>query len=230
MSSSHNALEDGLVPIHSVGYWLHHWFWSSTPATSLTSCFPLVEGLPSWFTRVALLRPSEWTFPSPLSLTTVLLQLVPVGASLHPVLDQVPGFFTEDGRSQPGRHMLHVSPPPRPCQWGGMTWQFQLLHSSRLVDGEAWHGGEALETSFITCTFQNFGEEKRGEEHFGSLLSQFGGDCLAALELSYFGASLIVNLEREQSSSYSGWFPTLVGFQSMYFPHLLVVINSMNLV
>eukprot|EP01018_Ginkgo_biloba_P031064 Gb_18814 [translate_table: standard] len=83
------------------------------------------------------------------------------------------------------------------------------LFWGRLVDGEAWHGGEALETSFITCTFQNFGEEKRGEKHFGSLLSQFGGDCLAALELSYFGASLIVNLEREQSSSYSGWFPTL---------------------
>eukprot|EP01018_Ginkgo_biloba_P040407 Gb_31844 [translate_table: standard] len=66
MSSSYSAWEDGLVPIHSVGYWLHHWFWSSTPATSLTSCFPLVEGLPSWFTRVALLRPGEWTFPSPL--------------------------------------------------------------------------------------------------------------------------------------------------------------------
>eukprot|EP01018_Ginkgo_biloba_P041020 Gb_02695 [translate_table: standard] len=64
MSSSHR--EDGLVPIHSVGYWLHYWFWSSTPTTSLTSCFPLVEGLPSWFTRVALLRPGEWTFPSPL--------------------------------------------------------------------------------------------------------------------------------------------------------------------
>eukprot|EP01018_Ginkgo_biloba_P012016 Gb_13379 [translate_table: standard] len=28
--------------------------------------FPLVEGLPSWFTRVALLHPGEWTFPSPL--------------------------------------------------------------------------------------------------------------------------------------------------------------------
>eukprot|EP01018_Ginkgo_biloba_P040793 Gb_37239 [translate_table: standard] len=65
MSSSHSAWEDGLVPIHSVGYWLHHWFWSSTPATSLTSCFPLVKGLPSLFTRVALLCLGEWTFPSP---------------------------------------------------------------------------------------------------------------------------------------------------------------------
>eukprot|EP01018_Ginkgo_biloba_P031726 Gb_04383 [translate_table: standard] len=65
MSSSHSAWEDGLVPIHSIGYWLHHWFWSSTPTTSLTSCFPLVEGLPSFFTRVTLLCPGEWNFPSP---------------------------------------------------------------------------------------------------------------------------------------------------------------------
>eukprot|EP01018_Ginkgo_biloba_P023700 Gb_41202 [translate_table: standard] len=34
-----------------------------------------------------------------------------------------------------------------------------------LVDGEACHGGEALETSFITCTFQ-FLEERRGALSF----------------------------------------------------------------
>eukprot|EP01018_Ginkgo_biloba_P016921 Gb_20437 [translate_table: standard] len=82
MSSSHSAWEDGLVPIHSS---------KASPLSSLMSPFStLASGLSL----------------HPFSLTTVLLQLVPIGASLHPVLDQVPGFFVEDGRSQPDRQML----------------------------------------------------------------------------------------------------------------------------
>eukprot|EP01018_Ginkgo_biloba_P001392 Gb_28710 [translate_table: standard] len=47
----------------------------------------IVEDLLSSFTHVAFLHPSEWNFPSPPSLTTVVLQLAPTSAFLPPLLE-----------------------------------------------------------------------------------------------------------------------------------------------